>query len=50
MNSIVQQVGSIFGNYPDGMYDAGYIAENGEQNIEPEVFSKTHLHKNAERG
>jgi hypothetical protein len=39
---------SSFGNDPDGMHDAGDIAKQGEQNIDPELQADANLKKDSE--
>ena len=43
----MQQI-SAFGDHPDGMNDAGDIAEQGQENIQPESPSKTDLEENSQ--
>jgi hypothetical protein len=38
-----------FGDDPDGVNDAGNIAKQREQNVNPEMLAKAFLQENAER-
>jgi hypothetical protein len=42
--------GSLLGDDPNGMDDAGDVAKQGQQDVDPEVFANTNLEKDAERG
>jgi hypothetical protein len=43
-------VASKFGDHPDSVDDAGNVAKDRQQDVNPEVLAQTHLKEDAQRG